>query len=188
MSKYEKGDALPFEESLYNTINPVIGPFLHEKVGLTPNGITTITLILGIIILYLIYNNNYILATVLLIIRQVLDATDGYVARRYNLQSEFGNSYDEYSDAISGIPILIYIGLYYKEFIFDNYLWFVPLVFVFIGLRFYRDKCIKKTNEACTKPEIRHEVLKATKYLSYFEIKLILWLAIINIGIKRDAL
>lgn len=44
MSKYKSDEAPPLELGLYTHINPIIAPFLYEKLGLTPNGITTITL------------------------------------------------------------------------------------------------------------------------------------------------
>jgi phosphatidylglycerophosphate synthase len=143
---------------------------------------------MGFIITYLVLNNNYLLAAGLLIIRQAFDAADGYVARRYNLKSKFGEVYDVFSDLTTVIPLVLYIAYYYKEFVFDNYLAMIPLVMVILLTFLYRDKCIKKENAACKNPAIRHEVLKSTKFLSYFELVCILSLAIVNIGIKRDGL
>jgi hypothetical protein len=75
----------------------------------------------------------------------------------------------------------------YKDFIFDNYIWIIPIVIIYNGILAYRSKCVKRENESCKNPEIRHEILKATNFLSFFEIQAIMWLMIINIGIKRDA-
>jgi phosphatidylglycerophosphate synthase len=186
MSKYEKGEALPLEEGLYNTINPILGPFLHEKLGLTPNGITTITLLLSTVIIYLLYKNNYVAAVGLILFRQLLDATDGYVARRYNLQSEFGSKYDGFSDRVNDVLIFSYIILYYKEFIFENYLWLLPIIIILLGVHSARGSCIKKETDACKDSGTRHEVLKSTRLMSEFEMKIFVCLMIITIGIERD--
>ena len=179
MSKYKPGEALPLEEGLYTHINPIIGPFLHEKLGLTPNGITTISLFVAFYIAYSIYIGNYKTAAVLVLVRQVLDSTDGYIARRYGIESEFGAKYDMMVDYIH--IFLMNSMLLYK--LMGN----VPVIVTLIILKLYMDigsgdriECLKR-NGVCKDEKMRHEILKHTKRFSPFEYTLLEALLIFNL-------
>lgn len=181
MSKYSKGEALPIEEFLYSDLNPVLAPFLHEKLGLTPNNITTIGLILGFIITYLLWIDQYIPACILILFRQVLDSSDGYIARKYNLSTPNGKLYDSISDRISLYLIILVLILKFKHVIMKNKILFVSFVLSWIiisNLSRYRGSCIKK-ERLCKDKTIRHEILRETRILSYFERKILIVILII---------
>ena len=180
MSKYTQGEALPLEIGLYTHINPNIAPFLHEKLGLTPNGVTTITLFLGFYIAYSIYIGNYKTAAVICIVRQILDSTDGYIARRYGISSESGDKYDVISDTIYWV--LTSLMILYK--LRGN----IPVALVVIVFLIFmslvnkdRSKCLKRKSDSCKDEKVRHEILKNTTYSSYFEITLLRALFIFNL-------
>jgi phosphatidylglycerophosphate synthase len=86
----------PFDNFLYNIVDTQLD--LYYKLGLTPNGITTISLIFGIISSYFFYKDNYTLAALLFIIAYYFDCADGKMARKYKMTSKFGDMYDHYSD------------------------------------------------------------------------------------------
>ena len=179
MSKYKPGEALPIEEGLYTHINPIIGPFLHEKLGLSPNGVTTISLFVAFYIAYSIYVGNYKTAAALVLVRQVLDSTDGYIARRYGISSEFGAKYDVMVDYIH--MFLMNSMILYK--LRDN----VSFIVMFIILKLYMDigtsdriKCLKRTG-VCKDEKIRHEILKHTRRFSPFEYTLLEALFVFNL-------
>jgi len=65
-----------------------------------PNVITTINIIPSCLSLYYLYIKEYYLFIFFLIVRLILDCADGYVARKYNKTSEFGNIYDHLIDLI----------------------------------------------------------------------------------------
>ena len=91
---------------------------LAYKLGLTPNNITTITMLLRIIALYNLYHKkNYYLVFILYFISWITDALDGSLARKYNLKSEFGAIYDMFIDIISTI---ILISILYLKFYKNN--------------------------------------------------------------------
>ena len=67
---------------------------------MNPNIITAINIIPSIISLYFLYNTNYFLFFIFLIIRIILDCLDGHVARKYNKITNFGDKFDHYTDLI----------------------------------------------------------------------------------------
>lgn len=72
----------------------------YYNLGLTPNDLTTISLISGLISVYFAYNEEYILASILWAIAYYYDCADGKLARKYKLTSKFGDLYDHSSDII----------------------------------------------------------------------------------------
>ena len=63
-----------------------------------PNLITALRFILVIPISVSIYQGNYILALVLFVVAGLSDGLDGYLARRFNWTSEFGQFADPLAD------------------------------------------------------------------------------------------
>ena len=55
-----------------------------------PNILTISRFVFIPFIAYFIMQDNYIVATVFLIISGITDVLDGYIARKYNLSSDFG--------------------------------------------------------------------------------------------------
>ena len=176
MSKYTKGDALPVEEFLYSHINPYLGTFLHEKLKMTPNMITTLTLFASSAIGWNLINNNYYTACILILIRQILDSTDGFIARKYNLKSKFGEKYDIMSDTINQIvifAILLYKG---RRIISNNRCMFLLITGI---VYFYINKVVDTRNEClknkgyCADPDTKHYILKSTNVFSLYELSIV---------------
>lgn len=85
-----------------------LAPYL-KKLNMSPNKLTTISLLLTIYGIYLISIQKYRLASVFIFIGYIFDTFDGNFARRYNLTSEFGDYYDHLSDIFKFIFILVMI-------------------------------------------------------------------------------
>jgi phosphatidylglycerophosphate synthase len=185
MSKYKKGEALPLEEGLYNWFAPRVSPFLHEKLGLTPNMITTIGLIMGIVLIYSFYKKDYTTTAILIVLRQILDGLDGYIARTYNLQSEFGKKYDTYSDNFFNIIIiiLITIELYRKSPVLA--IFFLIILWVIHSINQSRFQCIKKITPECKDEKFRNFLLTQTKAVSMLELQSILALLIYSFNFMK---
>ena len=73
--------------------------YIH-KLGITPNIITTLSLICGLSAAALLYNKYYYSACVLWIVSYYLDNLDGYIARKYNQTSKIGDYYDHIAVSI----------------------------------------------------------------------------------------
>ncbi len=68
------------------------------KTGVTPNMITTLTLVVALITAYVFYLGDLIVGFFLMLSTVVLDMFDGAVARAANLSSKFGATYDHTLD------------------------------------------------------------------------------------------
>lgn len=74
-----------------------LNPFFY-KLNFSPNDITTLSLIFGLLMLYCYHKNLYIYAAILWLISYLFDCQDGNYARKYGLQTEFGDAYDHIKD------------------------------------------------------------------------------------------
>ena len=101
--KEEQDDLI--DNLIYNVVE-ILDPIFY-KLNFTPNIITTLSLITGLLSGYYLYKKNLICIP-LFIISYILDCSDGYFARKYNMTSKFGDFYDHISDAIKN-SIIIYL-------------------------------------------------------------------------------
>ena len=92
-----------------NTLNPIF-----YTLQFTPNILTTISLILGLLSSLLIYNNYYSSGGILFFISYMFDCYDGNYARTYNMASDFGDLYDHIGDLIK-FSVFIYVFLKIKH-------------------------------------------------------------------------
>ena len=69
-----------------------------KRLHFTPNMITTLSLIFGIVFNIAFYKNYYIFAAVSILISYYFDCMDGNYARTYDMQSRFGDFYDHVKD------------------------------------------------------------------------------------------
>ena len=94
----------------YKKYIDIINPHFKEA-GMTPNMITTISLVFGLLACYLYYKSYYISAALSYIVSYFFDTMDGYFARIYDMGSVFGSYYDSVSD---NVVVLILLILFYK--------------------------------------------------------------------------
>ena len=86
----------------------------HETFGLSPNGVSTLGFLIGIVAAIIVCLGHVGLGLGVLALSQIVDGLDGGVARRYNLQSEDGERLDMIYDRLNEVAIflaLAYIGL-----------------------------------------------------------------------------
>jgi len=82
-----------------------LNPYFY-RLGFTPNGITTLSAIFGIIASVNIFYNYYILASIFYYIAYFFDCMDGNFARRYKLTSKFGDLYDHVKDIVVSFGLM----------------------------------------------------------------------------------
>lgn len=113
---------------------------------LNPNIITAINLffITPLIFYNLIYNGNYIILLVLVLIRIYLDILDGNIARKCKMQSRFGAIFDLSGDTILalGLGLIIFYYIYY--FGHNNYALSIIVSIIFIYYIFLSIKQMHK--------------------------------------------
>ncbi len=110
---------------------------IYKQLGLTPNMLTTLSLISGITSAYMIYNKKYKLAGILFFIAYYFDCVDGKFARKYNMVSKFGDYYDHVSDTIK---FLLVMYLLYKDNT-NRFKTFGVVIILLVVLCFYHLGC-----------------------------------------------
>lgn len=81
-----------------------------KKLGFTPNGITTLSLVFGLISLWYLWRYNWVGFAISYYISYLFDCLDGHYARKYQMVSKFGDTYDHVKD------ILVVCGIFYILF------------------------------------------------------------------------
>ena len=80
---------------------------LYHWLGLSPNGLTTISLAAGLLACVGVYYDYIWPAAVLWLIAYYFDCADGKMARKYGLTSAFGDLYDHASDVLKHCILLL---------------------------------------------------------------------------------
>jgi phosphatidylglycerophosphate synthase len=99
----------------------------YKKLNFTPNKLTLLSFITGLLCAYLIYKKQYKYAAFMFLISYYFDTVDGKFARKYNMASKLGDYIDHGSDYIKTF-VLLYV--LYK----DNPRRFKKLIPLFIFL------------------------------------------------------
>lgn len=87
----------------------LIGKPLSKYSFFTPNVFTTLSLVISLFGIYLIYKENYKIGAILVFIGYFFDCLDGNFARQYNMITHFGDLYDHISDLVKYILLFIII-------------------------------------------------------------------------------
>jgi len=90
-----------------SNISVKLSPIFYQY-GLTPNNITTISLVFGLLAVYALTRQSasgVFWFGVWYLIGFVFDCMDGYYARRYRMTSKFGDWYDHLKDTLLYIAI-----------------------------------------------------------------------------------
>lgn len=120
-------------DNLFIKISEVIsGPLV--KIGVTPNMITTLSFICGLISVYLLYKDHYLWSGSLFVLGYFFDCMDGYIARKYNMISKFGDLYDHYTDIIVNISLLIVFMCKKMDTKLKVILFILIFIFIFCSL------------------------------------------------------
>lgn len=81
--------------------------FAHETLGLFPNQISTAGFVIGIGAAALVGLGYLVPGLIVLAVSQIIDGLDGGVARKYNLQSEKGQTLEVIFDRLNELAIFL---------------------------------------------------------------------------------
>lgn len=76
-----------------------------------PNALTIARILIIPIIVFFIITNNYLLAILFLILSGLTDVLDGFIARKFNLISDFGKLVDPLADKLTQVSVLTSLAL-----------------------------------------------------------------------------
>lgn len=80
--------------------------FSHEKLGLSPNQISTIGFVIGLVAAVVAAAGHIVWGLAVMALSQIIDGVDGGVARRYNLYSDLGAKLETVYDRLDELAIL----------------------------------------------------------------------------------
>jgi cardiolipin synthase len=83
-----------------------VGGFMKKIFKYVPNILTVIRFLLIPIIIVMLTNGNYIGATIVFSLSGITDILDGFIARKFNLISDFGKLMDPLADKATQLSIL----------------------------------------------------------------------------------
>jgi len=86
-----------------------INPYF-KTLNFTPNNITTLSLISGVMSILFLYKNDHYFSVLALLVSYFFDCQDGNYARQYNMVTKNGDIYDHVKDLIVFL-VLIYVLL-----------------------------------------------------------------------------
>lgn len=113
VSHSNKENSLKFPEKYDNPIDTNIVRVgrktypLYRALNLTANGLTTISLILGVVAVYLFAKRWYLLSACLYFVSYCYDCLDGNYAREYGLVSKIGDYYDHIKDILVNVFLIL---------------------------------------------------------------------------------
>lgn len=128
---------MSIQELVWRPIAKTVSPYIHEM-GIIPNHITLINIVLRVYIITQIYYKDYSLKTLLLLLfSNYLDVLDGTLARMYNETSEIGKLADEASDIVFWTIVMI---LTYQNFLKNKSVRLL-LIFIYLTLILIKIQC-----------------------------------------------
>ena len=101
---------------------------IFRAVGLTPNYLTGISLIMAILSGYFFYKGNFALAGWILIICGTMDLLDGRLARLTNMETTEGAFFDSCADRYSDGIVILGIALHFKDNLFMLFVSIMTLI------------------------------------------------------------
>ncbi len=105
---------VPKLKNQYDQFMNPLSKFFHLKLGLSPNQVSCIGYIIGLISVIVIIVELWQIGLVLMIISLIFDGIDGNIARIYNLESKSGEMLELIFDRSLEILIFLAISLVMK--------------------------------------------------------------------------
>ena len=106
---------------------------LLRRLGISPNSITIFSILLSFVIAYFFWNTSdnssyFLIVAFGLLLRMMLNALDGMMARIYNLQSKLGEILNEVGDIVSDVAI------YFPLIIFEPLMIEIAIIFILLSI------------------------------------------------------
>lgn len=95
----------PIDNLIIDAVDYLSEPF--HKMGFTANGVTTLSLLTGLLSVNLFCRGNHELAAFMFLVSYFFDCMDGFYARKYDQVTDFGDYYDHAKDLLI-VVIFVY--------------------------------------------------------------------------------
>jgi len=118
-------------DNIFIEVSEKISPTI-QSLNMTPNMITFLSLIFGILAIWLLVKNNFTGFAICYLISYFFDCTDGYIARKYKMTSKFGDYFDHIKDVVVFLGIFIVVIFKYKSILYW-YEWIMIAIIIFLS-------------------------------------------------------
>jgi len=102
---------------------------LYRTLNFTPNHLTFISMVLGVVSVYMFYKKSFILSAGLFFSSYSFDVFDGNYARTYDMITKFGDYFDHIKDLVVNV-LLIIVFLSYSKIPYNSLLIIITLFLV----------------------------------------------------------
>jgi phosphatidylglycerophosphate synthase len=116
----------PVDNEIYRGVE-LIAPSFY-KLGFTPNMVTTIANVFNVACVYSIFQKHYVWASAFYFIGYFFDCLDGYLARKYNMVTQYGDWYDHISDTLK------FIGVCFALYKLNRFQFLICLPLIIVSL------------------------------------------------------
>ncbi len=131
VNKLADHNECPIDKYIYRFIDTHLN--LYYELGFTPNMITTIAILFGLLASYEIFEERFFTAMLFFFISYYFDCVDGKLARRYNMVTLFGDLYDHFGDGLKYVAIFTAL-LYNNEQKKTSKQWTYLIILFFLSI------------------------------------------------------
>jgi phosphatidylglycerophosphate synthase len=132
----------PVDDVLLKIAEPLCA--ILKKLNFTPNGITTLSLIFGLLSVYALYIGKVYMFGVLYLLSYFFDCVDGHYARKYDMITEFGDFYDHVKDFLVFSSIIAVFIMRNKEKAWNKMVAVLIILFILYVLMMAHLGCQEK--------------------------------------------
>lgn len=116
----------PIDNEIYRGVE-LFAPAFY-KLGFTPNMVTTLANVFNIACIYSIFQKQYVWAAIFYFIGYFFDCLDGYIARTYDMVTQYGDWYDHISDTLK------FVGVCFALYKMNRFQFLISLPLILISL------------------------------------------------------
>lgn len=188
-------DGRKIDRSMENPIDNIlidisyhVGQAIKHIPYMSPNVITSLSLIVSLYAVYKIFNGFYMIGGILFFFGYFLDCLDGNFARSNNMVTDFGDYYDHISDSVKIIALIAVIlvlkikvktkALFSFCLIFLTYLSFIQLDCQEKNSNTQKTDTLNVLNGLCPNKKYIHK----SRYFGTGTFNFIICMFIVNIG------
>ena len=125
---------------------------IYYELGFTPNMVTSLSILVGLLTGYEILQGNYSAAAILWLISYYFDCVDGKLARRYNMVTQIGDLYDHIGDAFKYVVVIYSLFYSTKKRTTDKQWLYLAIILILMVLSFvhmgYQERVYDKKDES----------------------------------------
>lgn len=131
----------PLDYMILQLIEPTLQPMRNK--GITPNTITVLSAVFAVMSICCCFHDKAHWAASAWIVQYVLDCADGFMARRFKMESQLGDCLDHASDMLAFGGLVAFVGSRASAFSLKQN-WPLAIELVLLACSWYHMSCQEK--------------------------------------------